>query len=148
MEVAYIDFAERCAGLASKLPQVLFAKLCAATISKKKFNQDSHMTFIVFMCKVLPSNPLVQGDMLVAKRFLPSHNVSEAFNYAINLGVNPNDAKLMRMEDGSLNFVLMLSGVKKIADREQRVKDLLEHASWIMTAYDIYKTKIGGGISS
>lgn len=148
MEVAYIDFAEKCARLSIDLPIVLFAKMCADTISKIHFNQDAHMTFIVFMCKVLPSNPLLQGDMLVAKRFLPSHNVSEAFNYVLNIGVNPNDAKLMRMEDRKLDFVLMLSGVKKIADREQRVKDLLEHASWIMTAYDIYKTKIREGISS
>ena len=138
MELDYIDFARK-ASLGMAPPD--FENHCIIQVSNGLYKQDAAMMRFAYSCHMFPTMRVFTGDLLIKNKVIPAENTSEAFNYIINLGVNPEDGALFREENGKMNFTLKLSGLKKIADHHQKMKMILEHVSWVLTASEIYKSK-------
>ena len=137
METAYIDFA--LGPIPRGLPIESFIRTCVIRVSNHLFNQDTALMKFAIACYLLPTNRLFTGDLLIDYNIIPALNISEAFNYVRNLGITPDDAGLFN--DGKMNFALKLSGLKKIAPHEAKLKLLLDHVEWVFSAYEIYKAK-------
>ena len=138
MDLDYIDFARK----ASKgLAEQEFVKNIIIQLSNLIYKQDVALMRSTYMCHMCPMMRVFDGDLLIKHKVIPAVNTSEAFNYIISLGVNPEDGALFREADGKINFTLKLSGLKKIAAHQQKMKIILEHVQWVLTASEIYKSK-------
>ena len=138
MEEAYANFAIDLKN--RELSDNEFVTACIALVSHRYFNQDPTVMISAVICHLFPSMRILSGDMLTKSNIIPCSNISEAFNYVRSFGVIEEDGALFHEQDGTLNFSLRLSGLKKIAEHEPKMKSLLDHVDLVFVARDIYKS--------
>lgn len=138
METAYIDFALSTAGQFKDLPCSLFMSFCAKRVSQDKFGMNAEAVARAIACHFMPTYRVFTGKMLISSRIIPTQNASEAFEYIKSLGAMPNELAFIAEDDGTINFAISLNGLKRCAEHCEPVKDMLTHASWILTAYELY----------
>lgn len=138
MESAYIDFARSKANQSKNLSDEIFTALCATHVSQKQYNINAHAIICAVACHFEPMYRVFTGDVLISNQMLPTQNLSEAFEFVKNLGATPDEMALTKEDDGKINFGLSLAGLKLCANYCQPVKDVLSHASWILTALELY----------
>ncbi len=91
---------------------------------------------IIHIAHKMPTMSLFHCENLHQYNLISNQNYSEVFQDMINLGLTPDDMKLIREEDGTIGFALKLSGIKKFAEHNQKMKLALDVYNYFISSIE------------
>ena len=138
MDVAYVNYGVSMAAHYLDVPLEAFVNICIHQVSASRYGQNPKAVRAAFGAYLLPTNNIFPGHLLIEANLLPFTRVGDIMINCAALGVPENEFAAWRDSDGALQLSLSLLALKICADRYPGIDELLNHASYIFTAFAAY----------